>query len=90
MELRIHYTALPQGMEEDRFKLELAQVLDEEGWLTGSGTSDSGFWLELELEDERANPKYGILAVRSFLRREGFPRDTVIEMTGVPAGIYDD
>ena len=44
MELRIHYTALPQGMEEDRFKLELAQVLDEEGWLTGSGTSDSGFW----------------------------------------------
>ena len=89
MELRIHYTALPQGMEEDRFKLELAQVLDEEGWLTGSGTSDSGFWLELELEDERANPKYGILAVKHYLQRSGFARDTASELSGVPVGIYE-
>ena len=89
MELRIHYTALPQGMEEDRFKLELAQVLDEEGWLTGSGTSDSGSWLELELEDERANPKYGILAVKHYLQRSGFARDTAIELAGVPVGIYE-
>ena len=89
MELRIHYTALPQAMEEDRFKLELAQVLDEEGWLTGSGTSDSGFWLELELEDERANPKYGILAVKHYLQRSGFARDTAIELSGMPVGIYE-
>lgn len=89
MELRIHYTALPQGMEEDRFKLELAQVLDEEGWLTGSGTSDSGFWLELELEDERANPKYGILAVKHYLQRSSFARDTAIELSGMPVGIYE-
>ena len=89
MELRIHYTALPQGMEEDRFKLELAQILDEEGWLTGSGTSDSGFWLELELEDERANPKYGILAVKHYLQHSGFARDTAIELSGMPVGIYE-
>ena len=89
MELRIHYTALPQGMEEDRFKLELAQVLDEEGWLTGSGTSDSGSWLELELEDEKVNPKYGILTVKGYLQKARFAPDTTIELAGTPVGIYE-
>ena len=89
MELRIHYTALPQGMEEDRLKLELAQVLDEEGWLTGSGTSDSGFWLELELEDEKVSPKYGILTVKGYLQKARFAPDTTIELAGTPVGIYE-
>ena len=86
MDMIIRYSALPQGMDREGFLLKLAGELGEDGWPTGSGEG----WVELELEDERANPKYGILAVRSFLRRESFPRDTVIEMTGVPAGIYDD
>ncbi len=89
MELRIHYTKLPQGLSLDALKLELAQVLEEDGWLTGSGSAGEGGWLELELEDERANPKYGILAVKHDLQRMGFAKDTTIELAGVPVGIYE-
>ena len=86
MDLTIRYSALPRGMDRAGFLLKLAGELGDDGWLTGSGEG----WVEVELEDERANPKYGILTVRGFLQREGFPRDTAIEMAGVPAGIYDN
>ena len=41
------------------------------------------------MEDERANPKYGILAVKHYLQRSGFARDTAIELSGMPVGIYE-
>ena len=85
MELCIHFTALPEGLDLDRLKQEMAFVLDEEGWLTGSGAD----WLELELEDERANPKYGILAVKHYLQKRKFAPDTTIELAGTPVGIYE-
>ena len=85
MELIIRYTGLPQGLARTEFLRTLAEVLAEDGWLTGSGEG----YVELELEDERANPKYGILAVRSYLQNAHFPPDTAIELAGVPAGIYD-
>ena len=88
MELNIHFTALPAGMSFDQMKEELAQVLEEDGWLTGSGLEAGGGFVEVELEDERANPKYGILAVRSFLQERGFPKDTAIELAGVSAPLY--
>ena len=85
MELRIHYTKLPQGLSLDALKLELAQVLEEDGWLTGSGPDH----IELELEDEKVNPKYGILTVKGYLQKAEFASDTTIELAGVPVGIYE-
>ena len=46
MELKILYTALPQGMDSDGLKRGLDEVLEDSGWLTGSGPG----WVELELE----------------------------------------
>ena len=45
--------------------------------------------MELELEDERRNPKYGILAVKHYLRQNHFPAGTAIELAGVSVGIYE-
>lgn len=89
MELRIHYTALPEGMDGRALQLELAGLLEEDGWPVGSGPETDGGWLDLELEDERVDPKYGILAVKHYLQRRGFSRDTTIELAGTPTGIYE-
>ena len=85
MELLIHFSALPEGLDLEAVKLDLATVLEDDGWLTGSGPD----FLELELEDERANPKYGILTVKGYLQKAKFPPDTTIELAGTPSGIYD-
>ena len=85
MELIIRYTGLPQGLARTEFLRTLAEVLAEDGWLTGSGEG----YVELELEDERTNPKHGILAVKGYLQRAGFAPDTAIELAGVPVGIYE-
>jgi len=89
MELCIHFTQLPDGMSLDDVKRELADVLDEDGWLLGSAQNADGGYIELELEDERANPKYGILAVKHYLQSRAFPRETMIELAGMPVGIYE-
>ena len=72
MELLIHFSALPEGLDLEAVKLDLATVLEDDGWLTGSGPD----FLELELEDERANPKYGILTVKGDRQKakDGFER----------------
>ena len=77
MELKILYTALPQGMDSDGLKRGLDEVLEDSGWV------------ELELEDERQNPKYGILAVKHYLQRAALPPDTQIELAGTAVGIYE-
>ena len=41
------------------------------------------------LEDERVNPKYGILTVKGYLQKAKFAPDTTIELAGVPVGIYE-
>ena len=85
MELLIHFTALPEGLTLEAVKSDLALLLEDDGWLTGSGTDH----IELELEDERNNPKYGILTVKGYLQKARFAPDTTIELAGVPVGIYD-
>ena len=50
---------------------------------------ESELGVELDLEDERMNPKYGIMAVKSYLQRARFAPDTTIELAGVPVGIYE-
>ena len=85
MELIIHFKGLPDGMDLDGLKRGLDEVLEDDGWLTGSGEHH----IELELEDERRNPKYGILAVKHYLRQNQFPAGTAIELAGVSVGIYE-
>ena len=85
MEMLIHYTGLPQGLTLDAVKSDLALLLEDDGWLTGSGEHH----IELELEDEKANPKYGILTVKGYLQKAKFAPDTTIELAGVPVGIYE-
>ena len=85
MEMLIHFNALPQGLTLDAVKSDLAVLLEDDGWLTGSGEHH----IELELEDEKANPKYGILTVKGYLQKAKFAPDTTIELAGVPVGIYE-
>ena len=85
MEMLIHFNALPQGLTLDAVKSDLAVLLEDDGWLTGSGEHH----IELELEDEKANPKYGILTMKGYLQKAKFAPDTTIELAGVPVGIYE-
>ena len=43
----------------------------------------------LELEDERANPKHAQVAVKAYLQRVEFPRDTAVEIGGMEIGVYE-
>ena len=89
MELRIDFPALPQGKDLDQFKSDLDAVLEDDGWLLSSGRTGEAGFVELELEDERNNPKYGILTVKGYLQKARFAPDTTIELAGTPTGIYD-
>ena len=88
MELRIDFPALPQGKDLDQFKSDLDAVLEDDGWLLSSGRTGEAGFVELELEDEKMNPKYGIMAVRAYLQREGFDKGTTIERAGTRTPIY--
>lgn len=85
MELIIHFTAIPEKLSLDAVKSDLADLLEDDGWLTGSGPA----FIELELEDEKVNPKYGILTVKNYLQKAQFAPDTTIELAGTPVGIYE-
>lgn len=89
MELCIHFTTLPEQVSLENVKSDLATLLEDDGWLTGSSCGPDGGHIELELEDEKANPKYGILTVKGYLQKARFAPDTTIELAGVPVGIYE-
>ena len=85
MELRIQFQSLPADMTLESLKAGLDDILEDDGWLTGSGPD----FIELELEDEKTNPKYGILTVKNYLQKARFAPDTAIELAGTPVGIYE-
>ena len=89
MELRIDFPALPQGKNLTQMKAELDAVLADDGWLLGSGQSGPGGYVELELEDEKMNPKYGIMAVKNYLQKAGFDPATTMDLQGVKTPIFD-
>lgn len=89
MELYIRFTTLPQGLDLDAVKRDLDILLEDDAWITGSRQDGEGGYIELELEDERNNPKYGILSVKNYLQKAKFASDTAIELAGVPVGIYE-
>lgn len=89
MELRIDFPKLPEKKSLLDMRGELDGVLGDDGWLIGSGQSGESGFVELELEDEKQNPKYGIMAVKAYLQRAGFDPYTTIELAGIKTRIFD-
>ena len=85
MELRIQFQSLPADMTLESLKAGLDDILEDDGWLTGSGAD----YVELELEDEKVNPKFAQMAVKAYLQRAQFPRDTRVELGGMEIGVYE-
>ena len=88
MELRIDFPALPAGKTLLDMRGDLDAVLEDDGWLLTSGQNGESGFVELELEDEKVNPKYGILAVKHYLQQAGFSEETTIELAGTRTGIF--
>lgn len=89
MELRIDFPKLPDNKTLADIKADLDGVLADDGWLLTSGQSGEKGFVELELEDERQNPKYGILAVKNYLQKAGFDPYTTIDLQGTKTRIFD-
>ncbi len=89
MELRIDFPKMPAGKSLDTMRAELDSVLGDDGWLLGSGQDGEHGYVELELEDEKMNPKYGIMAVKAYLQRAGFDAETTMELNGAVVGIFE-
>ena len=85
MELYIHYKDLPEGLTLDDFVGELNEVLDDTGVVCGGEDNR----LDLDLEDERVNPKHAQMAVKAYLQRAGFSKETAVEIGGMEIGIYE-
>ena len=83
MELYIHYKELPDGLSLEDFVGQLNEVLDDTGVVCGG----EDFRLDLELEDEKVNPKYAQMAVKAYLQRAGFSKETAVEIGGMEIGI---
>ena len=89
MELRIDFPKLPQGKDLPTMRQELDGVLEDDGWLIGSSLADSGAgYVELELDEDKVNPKYGIVAVKNYLQKAGFAPETTMEIAGAVVPIY--
>ena len=85
MDLYIHYPALPEGKELADVVGELNEVLEDGGAVCGGGPGR----IDLDLEDERVNPKYAQIAVKAYLQNAAFARDTMVEIGGMEIGIYE-
>jgi len=85
MTIYIHYTSLPQGKTLEDVVGELNEVLDDHGVVCGGEANR----LDLELEDEKVNPKYAQMAVKAYLQRVAFAKDTKVEIGGMEIGIYE-
>ena len=85
MELYIHYKDLPEGLTLEDFVGELNEVQDDTGVVCGGEDNR----LDLDLEDERVNPKHAQMAVKAYLQRAGFSKETAVEIGGMEIGIYE-
>lgn len=88
MELYVHYTALPEGMTLADVVEGLNEVMDEGGVVCGGLGNEQGGRIDMELEDEKMNPKVAQGAVKTYVQRAGFPKDTVIELGGMKINAY--
>ncbi len=84
MDMYIHYNTLPMGKALEDVVEEINEVLDDHGAVCGGEEGR----IDLDLEDETINPKYAQLAVKAYLQRAEFARDTTVEIGGMEIGIY--
>lgn len=89
MELFIHYRTLPEGKNLEDVVEEINNVLEEHGSVCGGQDAEVGGRIDLELEDENMNPKYAQMAVKAYLQRVAFAKDTKVEFGGMEIGIYE-
>ncbi len=89
MDIYIHYTTLPQDKLLPDVVEELNQVLEDHGAVCGGESGPAGGRLDLDLEDEKVNPKFAQIAVKAYLQRAGFAPDTRVEIGGMEIGIYE-
>ena len=89
MDMFIHYKELPAGMTLDEVVEGLNSAMEDGGCVNGGEITDRGGRIDIELEEEKFNPKLAQCAVKSFIMRAGFPRDTVIELGGMNINAYD-
>ena len=85
MEMYIHYNSLPEGKTLTDVVGELNEVLEDVGSVCGGEAGR----IDLDLEDERANPKHAQVAVKANLPRVEFPRHTAVEIGGLDMGVYE-
>ena len=45
--------------------------------------------IDLDLEDEKVNPKFAQIAVKAYLQRAAFATTTKVEIGGMEIGIYE-
>ena len=64
---------------------DLNEVLEDVGAVCGGEPGR----IDLDLEDERANPKHAQVAVKAYLQRAQFPRDTTVEIGCMEIGVYE-
>ena len=75
----------PQGKDLHDVIGELNEVLEDVGAVCGGEAGR----IDLELEDERVNPKHAQMAVKAYLQRSEFPRDTTVEIGCMEIGVYE-
>ena len=85
MEIYIHYHELPQDKELADIVGELNEVLEDGGQVCGGQQGR----IDLDLEDEKVNPKFAQIAVKAYLQRAAFAPTTKIEIGGMEIGIYE-
>ena len=85
MDLFIHYQALPQGKTLADVVGELTEVLEDHGSVCGG---EMGSRIDLDLEEEKVNPKYAQMAVKAYLQKAGFAPGTTVEIGGMEIEIY--
>ena len=85
MQMYIHDKSLPEGKDLHDVLGELDEVLEDVGAVCGGEAGR----IDLDLEDERANPKHAQVAVKAYLQRAQFPRDTTVEIGGMEIGVYE-
>ena len=83
--IRDSYKELPEGLTLADFVGELNEVLDDTGVVCGGEDNR----LDLDLEDEKVNPKHAQMAVKAYLQRAGFSKETAVEIGGMEIGIYE-
>ena len=85
MDMFIHYTALPGGLALEDAVEGLNRAMEDGGRVNGGHPGR----IDLELEEENVNPKIAQGAVKAYLRRAGFPKDTTIELGGMTIHVCD-